>query len=53
MATTKKVNSFGKPETKANEAKEKKMAPGKKAYSAMEKKMEPTMHKGTRGKSGY
>ena len=42
----KKANPFGKPETKKNEAKEKKMVPGKKAYAAMEKKMEPGMHKG-------
>lgn len=37
---TKKINPFGKPDTKANEAKEKKMVPGKKAYAAMEKKYE-------------
>jgi hypothetical protein len=42
----KKMNPFGKGESKAMEAKEKKMAPSKKAYAAMEKKMEPGMHKG-------
>lgn len=43
---TKKMNPFGKPDTKKNEAAEKKMVPGKKAYAAMEKKFEPGMHKG-------
>lgn len=43
---TKKMNPFGKGESKKMEAAEKKMAPGKKAYAAMEKKMEPGMHKG-------
>jgi len=33
----KKMNPFGKGESKAMEAKEKKMAPSKKAYAAMEK----------------
>lgn len=42
---TKKMNPFGKPDTKKNEAAEKKMAPSKKAYAAMEKKLEPGMHK--------
>jgi len=46
IMATKKMNPFGMPDTKKNEAKEKKMAPGKKAYAAMEKKMEPGMHKG-------
>ena len=41
-----KANPFGKGESKAMEAKEKKMAPTKKAYAAMEKKFEPGMHKG-------
>ena len=41
-----KANPFGKGESKAMEAKEKKMAPSKKAYAAMEKKFEPGMHKG-------
>lgn len=44
--TTKKMNPFGKGESKKMEAMEKKMAGGKKAYEAMEKKMEPGMHKG-------
>lgn len=36
-----KANPFGKPETKANEAKEMKMVGGKKAaYAKMEKKFE-------------
>lgn len=43
---TKKMNPFGKPETKKNEAAEKKMAGSKKAYAAMEKKFEPGKHKG-------
>ena len=43
---TKKMNPFGKGESKKMEAMEKKMAGGKKAYEAMEKKMEPGMHKG-------
>ena len=42
---TKKMNPFGKGESKKMEAAEKKMAPSKKAYAAMEKKMEPGMHK--------
>ena len=33
-----KMNPFGKGESKKMEAKEKKMAPTKKAYAAMEKK---------------
>jgi hypothetical protein len=41
----KKMNPFGKGESKAMEAKEKKMAPTKKAYAAMEKKHESGMHK--------
>jgi hypothetical protein len=41
-----KANPFGKGESKMMEAKEKKMAPSKKAYAAMEKKYEPGMHKG-------
>jgi hypothetical protein len=36
----KKMNPFGKGESKKMEAKEKMMAPGKKAYAAMEKKFE-------------
>jgi hypothetical protein len=36
----KKMNPFGKGESKAMESKEKKMAGGKKAYAAMEKKYE-------------
>lgn len=43
---TKKMMPFGKGESMKMETKEKKMAPGKKAYAAMEKKMEPGMHKG-------
>ena len=42
---TKKMNPFGKGESKKMEAAEKKMAPSKKAYAAMEKKMEPSIHK--------
>jgi hypothetical protein len=42
---TKKMNPFGKGESKKMEAAEKKMAPSKKAYAAMEKKMEPSLHK--------
>lgn len=42
---TKKMNPFGKPETKKNEAAEKKMAPTKKGYAKMEAKFEPGMHK--------
>lgn len=42
-----KGNPFGKPETKANEAAEMKMAGGnKKVYAKMEAKYEPGMHKG-------
>ena len=40
MMKAKKPNPFGKPETKKNEAAEKKMAGSKKAYAAMERKME-------------
>ena len=36
----KKANPFGKGESKAMEAAERKMAPTKKAYAAMEKKHE-------------
>ena len=42
---TKKMNPFGKGESKKMEAAEKKMAPTKQAYSAMEKKMESGVHK--------
>lgn len=42
---TKKANPFLKPETKKNEAAEKKMAPTKKGYAAMEKKYEKEMPK--------
>lgn len=45
IMATKKMNPFGKPDTKKNEAAEKKMVPGKKAYAAMEKKYEAGMHK--------
>ena len=37
---TKRENPFGKGESKAMEAKEKKMAGSKKAYAAMEKRFE-------------
>jgi hypothetical protein len=37
---TKKMNPFMKPDTKKNEAAERKMAPTKKGYAAMEKKYE-------------
>ena len=37
---TKKMNPFGKGESKKMEAAERKMAPTKKAYAAMEKKHE-------------
>lgn len=37
---TKKPNPFGKPDTKKNEAAERKVAPSAKAYAAMEKKFE-------------
>jgi len=40
-----KSNPFGKPDTKKNEAAEKKMAPTKKAYAKMEAKFEPGRHK--------
>jgi hypothetical protein len=40
MATKKPFNPFTKPDTKKNEAAEKKMAPTKKGYAAMEKKYE-------------
>jgi len=46
---TKKMNPFGKPETKKNEAAERKMAPTKKAYAKMEAKYEPGMPKGMKG----
>ena len=39
-APTKKANPFTKPDTKKNEAAERKMAPTKKAYAAMERKFE-------------
>lgn len=39
-APAKKANPFAKPDTKKNEAAERKMAPGKKAYAAMERKFE-------------
>lgn len=42
---TKKMNPFGKGESKKMEAAEKKMAGGKAAYAKMEKKYEPGMHK--------
>jgi hypothetical protein len=42
----KKANPFGKGESKVMEAKEKKMAPGKKSYAKMEAKYEPGMPKG-------
>ena len=42
---TKKMNPFGKGESKKMEAAEKKMAPTKQAYAAMEKKMESGVHK--------
>ena len=40
IMATKKMNPFGKPDTKKNEAAEKKMVPGKKAYAKMEAKYE-------------
>lgn len=43
MATkpaAKKANPFGKPDTKKNEAAERRMAPSNKAYAAMERKFE-------------
>jgi hypothetical protein len=40
IMATKKMNPFGKGESKKMEAKEKKMAGGAKAYAAMEKKYE-------------
>ena len=43
---TKKMNPFGKGESKKMEAAEKKMAGSKTAYAKMEKKYEPGMHKG-------
>ena len=45
IMATKKMNPFGKGESKKMESAEKKMAPTKKAYAAMEKKMEPNLHK--------
>jgi hypothetical protein len=42
---TKKMNPFGKGESKKMEAAEKKMAGSKKSYAAMEKKYEPGLHK--------
>lgn len=42
----KKANPFGKPDTKKNEAAEKKMAGSKAAYAKMEKKFEAGKHKG-------
>lgn len=36
----KKANPFGKPDTKKNEAAERKMAPNPKQYAAMERKFE-------------
>jgi len=43
-----KSNPFGKPETKANERKEMKMAGSKSAYGRMEKKYEAGRHKGSK-----
>ena len=43
---TKKMNPFGKGESKKMEAAEKKMAPTKKAYAKMESRFEPGLHKG-------
>lgn len=43
MATkpaAKRANQFGKPDTKKNEAAERRMAPSNKAYAAMERKFE-------------
>ena len=48
---TKKANPFGKPDTKKNEAAEKKMAPTKAGYAKMEAKFEPGMHKGMKPKA--
>ena len=42
---TKKANPFGKPDTKKNEAAEKKLAPTKAAYAKMEAKFEAGKHK--------
>lgn len=42
---TKKMNPFGKGESKKMEAAEKKMAGSKGAYAKMEKKYEPGLHK--------
>jgi hypothetical protein len=50
IMATKKANPFGKPDTKKNEAAEKKMAPGKKAYAAMEAKFEKGRHGAKKGK---
>jgi len=47
IMATKKMNPFGKGESKKMESAEKKMAPSKQAYAAMEKKMEPSLHKPT------
>lgn len=41
----KKMNPFGKGESKKMEAMERKKAPSKKAYSAMEKRFEPNLHR--------
>ena len=45
MKSAKKMNPFGKGESKKMEAAEKKMAGSKAAYAKMEKKYEPGMHK--------
>lgn len=42
---TKKMNPFGKGESKKMESAEKKMAPTKKAYAKMESRFEPGLHK--------
>jgi len=47
---TKKANPFGKPDTKKNEAAERKMAPNPKQYAAMEKKFEKGRHPAKKGK---
>lgn len=47
---TKKMNPFGKGESKKMEAAEKKMAGSKTAYAKMEKKFEPGVHKGKKSK---
>lgn len=48
---TKKMNPFGKGESKKMEAAEKKMAPTKAGYAKMEAKFEPGMHKGAKPKA--